>query len=222
MVTVCMMPPPLQNGTISSLQRERALHCWPSSWATCQHVVFLFTNEYTCPTLFGPFALRSAPHASFLLLRTPVGVKLHFPSSPAFRLWLSLSFLGGVVGKNPPASGGRYGFHPWVGKIPGGRRWQPTPAFSPEKFHEQRSLAGYSPWDPQRFGHNGTTERSSNPGWREARVQQSTSGSWDQSPHLGFLPLQGRQTESAACQPVCFTFPSLFLLLFHLILAILF
>ena len=26
------------------------------------------------------------------------------------------------------------------------REWQPTPVFLPEKFHGQRSLAGYSPW----------------------------------------------------------------------------
>ena len=43
-------------------------------------------------------------------------------------------------------------FSPWVGKTPWRRRWQPTPVFSPGKFHGQRSLAGYSPqghkeWD---------------------------------------------------------------------------
>ena len=37
-------------------------------------------------------------------------------------------------------------FDPWVGKIPGRRKWQPTPVFLPEKSHGQRSLAGYSPW----------------------------------------------------------------------------
>ena len=26
------------------------------------------------------------------------------------------------------------------------REWQPTPVFLPGEFHEQRSLAGYSPW----------------------------------------------------------------------------
>ena len=26
------------------------------------------------------------------------------------------------------------------------RKWQPTPVFLTEKFHGQRSLAGYSPW----------------------------------------------------------------------------
>ena len=27
------------------------------------------------------------------------------------------------------------------------RKWQPTPVFLPGKFHGQRSLVGYSPWD---------------------------------------------------------------------------
>ena len=27
------------------------------------------------------------------------------------------------------------------------KTWQPTPVFLPGKFHGQRSLAGYSPWD---------------------------------------------------------------------------
>ena len=40
----------------------------------------------------------------------------------------------------------RCGFYPWVGKIPWGRKWQPTPVFLPGKFHEQKSLVGYSPW----------------------------------------------------------------------------
>jgi len=40
----------------------------------------------------------------------------------------------------------RCGFDPWIGKIPGRRKWQPTPVFLPGKFHGQRSLAGSSPW----------------------------------------------------------------------------
>ena len=36
--------------------------------------------------------------------------------------------------------------HPWVGKIPWNRKWQPTPVFLPGKFHGQRSLVSYSPW----------------------------------------------------------------------------
>ena len=42
---------------------------------------------------------------------------------------------------------GRPGFDPWVGKIPWRRKWHPTPAFSPGKFHGLRSLVGYSPRD---------------------------------------------------------------------------
>ena len=34
---------------------------------------------------------------------------------------------------------------PWVGKIPWGRKWQPTPVFLPGESLTQRSLAGYSP-----------------------------------------------------------------------------
>ena len=40
----------------------------------------------------------------------------------------------------------RPGFHPWVGKIPWRRTWQPTPVFLPGESHGQRSLTGYSPW----------------------------------------------------------------------------
>ena len=37
-------------------------------------------------------------------------------------------------------------FHPWVGKIPWRRAWQPTSVFLPGESHGQRSLAGYGPW----------------------------------------------------------------------------
>ena len=47
----------------------------------------------------------------------------------------------------------------WVqslgGEIPWRREWQFTPVFSPEKFHGQRSLAGYS---PQGLKESDTTE----------------------------------------------------------------
>ena len=43
----------------------------------------------------------------------------------------------------------RHGLDPWVRKIPGRRRWQPTPVFLLEKSRGQRSLEGYSPWGRQ-------------------------------------------------------------------------
>ena len=54
---------------------------------------------------------------------------------------------GGSVVKNLPGNaGGRLGLAAWIGKIPWGRTWQPTPGFLPGKSHGQRSLEGYSPW----------------------------------------------------------------------------
>ena len=35
---------------------------------------------------------------------------------------------------------------PGSGRFPGEGKWQSTPVFLPGKSHEQRSLAGYSPW----------------------------------------------------------------------------
>ena len=37
-------------------------------------------------------------------------------------------------------------FDPWVGNIPGRRKWQSTPVFLPGESQRQRSQAGYSPW----------------------------------------------------------------------------
>jgi len=54
---------------------------------------------------------------------------------------------GGSVVKTMPNQGRRPRFNLWVGKIPQRRKWQPTPVFLPGKSHNQRSLAGYSPWD---------------------------------------------------------------------------
>ena len=55
-----------------------------------------------------------------------------------------------LVVKNLPTNAGdgkRYGFDPWVEKIPWSRKWQPCPVFLLGKLYGQRSLAGYSPLD---------------------------------------------------------------------------
>ena len=44
------------------------------------------------------------------------------------------------------AAAAALGFHPWVGKIPWRREWEPTPVFLPGKSDGQRSLADYSSW----------------------------------------------------------------------------
>ena len=53
----------------------------------------------------------------------------------------------GSVEKNLPANAGDVGSSPGLERPPGEGNGKPTPVFLPGKFHEQRSLAGYSPWD---------------------------------------------------------------------------
>ena len=48
--------------------------------------------------------------------------------------------------KKPPAVWKTSGFDTWVGNFLWRREWLPTPVLLPGEFHEQRSLAGYSPW----------------------------------------------------------------------------
>ena len=55
----------------------------------------------------------------------------------------------GSEGKEEPACQcRRCGFHPWVGKIPWRRAWQPIPVFLPGESRGQNlcSLGGYSSW----------------------------------------------------------------------------
>ena len=57
----------------------------------------------------------------------------------------------------------RYGFDPWVRKIPWRRKWEPIPVFLPGKSHGQRSLVGHSPWSCKRVGHDlGTKHQQQN------------------------------------------------------------
>ena len=66
-----------------------------------------------------------------------------------YHLYVLLGFPGDISGKEPACQCGRHKRHrfdPWLGKIPWRRVWQHAPVFLPVESHEQRSLAGYSPW----------------------------------------------------------------------------
>ena len=65
-------------------------------------------------------------------------------------VWLAWWFSS----KESACQWGRFGFNPWVWKIPWRKIWQPTPGSLPGKSHGQRSLAGYSPWGCKRVGHD--------------------------------------------------------------------
>ena len=49
----------------------------------------------------------------------------------------------------------RHGFNPWIGKIPWGKKWQPTPGFLPESPWTGE-LGGLHAWDHKE---SDTTER---------------------------------------------------------------
>ena len=66
------------------------------------------------------------------------------------------------------------GFDPKVGKSPWARKWQPAPVFLHGKSHRQRSLAGYSPWDCERVGHNLATKQQQIPVEGMIKVGQKT------------------------------------------------
>ena len=60
-----------------------------------------------------------------------------------------------LSGKESSCQCGRYRFDPWIGEIPCWRKWQPIPIFLSGEFHEQRSLADYSPWGCNESGMTG-------------------------------------------------------------------
>ena len=62
------------------------------------------------------------------------------------RYQIERGFPGGSVLKRSICQCRRWGFDPWVWKIPWRRKWQPTPVFFPGKSYAQRSLVGYGPW----------------------------------------------------------------------------
>ena len=65
------------------------------------------------------------------------------------RFLRSLGFPGGISGKEPACQCRRCKrrvFHPWVGKTPWRRAWQPTPRFLPGESQGEKNLVGYSPW----------------------------------------------------------------------------
>ena len=55
-----------------------------------------------------------------------------------------------LVVKNLPANARVTGLIPGLGRSPGGRKWQPTPVFLPEKFHGQEEPGGLQSMGLQR------------------------------------------------------------------------
>ena len=84
---------------------------------------------------------------------------------------------GGSNGKESACQCRRWGFNPWVRKIPWRRKWQPTPVFLPGKCHGQRSLEGYS-MGSQRGGHDWATERDETVEENSSRMASPEDSEW--------------------------------------------
>ena len=113
-----------------------------------------------------------------------------WPRERKLKIYPSVSvfsgFPDGASGKEPTCQGRKYQrhrLHPWVGKIPWRRKWQPTSVFLPGESHGQRSLAGYSWWGCKE---SDTTEplTLSLVVWR-LRLLASTAGGTNSTPSLG-------------------------------------
>ena len=57
-----------------------------------------------------------------------------------------MGFPGGSNGKESACNEGDSGLKSWDRKIPWRKTCKHNPVFLPEKFHGQRSLAGYKQW----------------------------------------------------------------------------
>ena len=116
------------------------------AWATEKHYVLFYFKCTVHPQAAPPFVL--IPLNRFLLA-------LYFYALER-GLGDSWGFLDAQTIKSPPASR-RHGFKSWVRKNSWRRERLPTPVFLPGESHEQRSLAGYSPWGPKETQRSNTT-----------------------------------------------------------------
>ena len=128
----------------------------PAAFLLKKHAVSAPYNPHSCVS-WGSDLFLSPPLSSstrlalfYVLLPKPPGpwsLQWQLRSHEMLYRWHSNGIFSPVVAqtvKRLPAMR-ETGFNPWVRKIPWRRKWQPTPVLLPEKFHEWRSLVGYSP-----------------------------------------------------------------------------
>ena len=75
----------------------------------------------------------------------------------------------------------RYGYDPWVRKIPWRRAWQPTSVFLPGEYHGQRSLVGYKSTGSQRIRCNWSDLAHTHTRYHlymESKIQQKWTYLW--------------------------------------------
>ena len=142
------------------------LPVWYSLYSitTSQHLrTIIMKNEVkviqSCPTLWDPYIPWNSPGqntgvGSLSLLQGIFPTQVSHIAGRFFTSWATgeAHLPDGSDGKASCLQCGRPGFDPWVGKILGRRKWQPTPVPLHGKSREWRSLVGYSRWGPKESG----------------------------------------------------------------------
>ena len=149
---------PLLGMYLEKLQFEKMLASLCSmakTWKQCQYPL---TEEWICVCVYIYILLSHEnewKHATDTFATTCMdleiirlrGVSQRKTNITSYHLYDG-GFPGGASSKEPTCwcrRHKRWGFDPWVGKIPWRRAWQPTAVFLPRESHGQRSLVGYGP-----------------------------------------------------------------------------
>ena len=101
-----------------------------------------------------------------------------------------------LIGKESTRQCRRCGFNSWFGEIPWRRKRHPTPVLFPGKSHRQRNSAGYSPWGPQRVGHDLETKQQ----------QAAVEGVQVACRPLSSLDDEGDERDKGTDEEECFSF----------------
>ena len=122
-------------------------HCENNNNKINNHLCFIspFLQTHKDCSMATEKSMLSRRILTHTLVSNTVGRTKNAPKIQFTYMW---NFLGGASGKGPACQcrrHDRWGFDPWVRKIPWRRTWQPIPVFLPGKFHVRRSLADYSP-----------------------------------------------------------------------------
>ena len=107
------------------------------SWSSPQHVSYLLSS-------LSPWQNYMHVHYIYIYIYTHT-LYIYIYTHTYTHIQYYMCCPGGGSGKEPNCQCRRYGFNPWVWKIPWKREWLSTPVILPGKSHGQTSQMGYSP-----------------------------------------------------------------------------
>ena len=116
---------------------------WQRNWSSESSHTFPKSHSYSG---------RAGIWIKVYLIPVTILIIITLTKAKYWKLLMTWGFPGGSDSKESACNAGDLSFNPWVRK----REWQPTLVFLPGKFHEQRSLVSYSPWDHKK---SDTTEQ---------------------------------------------------------------